>query len=287
MNMSYQIRDAMPEDFPPLLREITDPPKSLRVSGTLPPTQNKILCVVGSRKHTEYGREVCEELVASLRGLPVTIVSGLALGIDSIAHKTALKNNIHTVAIPGSGLDPNVLYPRSHLRLAEEIVESGGALLSEFADDFKPTLWSFPQRNRIMAGISHAVLVIEAEEKSGTLITSKLATEYNRDVFAVPGSIFSKQSAGPHMLIRLGATPITKPEDLVVALGFSIEEKEKTSYVPETDEEKMIIEFLAVPHERDDIIRQCGLPAHVVNGTLAVLEIKGVITESMGEIRLT
>ncbi len=284
--MNYSISKLNKNEFPALLEEVPDSPEKLFLVGTLPPKENKILCVVGSRKHTEYGREVCEYLIKGLAGFPVSIISGLALGIDSIAHRSAIKNNLHTVAIPGSGLDQKVLYPQSHRGLAEDIVSSGGGLLSEFENDMKATQWSFPQRNRIMAGMSHAVLVIEAEEKSGTLITSKLATEYNRDVFAVPGPIFSKQSEGPHMLIRLGATPIRKPEDLISALGFENLELKPQKYSPENTEEKVIIKILEVPKSRDEIIRESGLPAFAVNGTLAVLEIKGVITESMGEIRL-
>lgn len=284
--MRYEIETLAKSRFPGLLGEIIDPPKSLRFAGTLPNPEQKLLCVVGSRKHTEYGKEVCRSLIQGLAGYPITIVSGLALGIDSIAHKTALEHGIHTVAVPGSGLDPKVLYPRSHLVLAEQIVEDEGCLISEFDDDFVATQWSFPQRNRIMAGMSHAVLVIEAEEKSGTLITSKLATEYNRDVFAVPGSIFSKQSEGPHMLIRLGATPIRKSEDILEALGFSIEAKQTQLYIPESEEEKILITLLEIPMSRDDLIHESGLPISTANSTLAVLEIKGVITESMGEIRL-
>lgn len=284
--MGYQITNLPKHDFPQLLKDISDPPKQLRIAGTIPPKEYKLLCVVGSRKHTEYGKEVCESLIEGLCGYPLSIVSGLALGIDSIAHQAALLNDIHTIAVPGSGLDPKVLYPRSHLRLAESIIEHGGALISEFADMFQPTQWSFPQRNRIMAGMSHATLIIEAEEKSGTLITSKLATEYNHDVLAVPGSIFSKQSEGPHMLIRLGATPIRTSNDILDALGFSTQEKEIISYTPETSEEKIILSILKLPHSRDELIRASNLPAHIANSTLAALEIKGVITESMGEIRI-
>ncbi len=284
--MSYHIRELTKEEFPLLLSEIIDPPKTLFATGTLPPEDYKLLCVVGSRKHTQYGNEVCTHLIEGLRGLPISIVSGLALGIDSIAHKAALSAGLHTVAVPGSGLDPKVLYPRSHLSLAHEILDNGGALISEFEHDFTATQWSFPQRNRIMAGMSHAVLVIEAELKSGTLITSKLATEYNHDVFAVPGSIFSAQSEGPHMLIRLGATPITNRADLVMALGFSIDGREKIAYEPESIEERIIINILETPRERDVIIRESNLPPHLVNSVLAVLEIKGVVIESMGEIRL-
>lgn len=284
--MKYEIKDLPKSHFPGLLSEITDPPKSMRYAGVLPNPTQKLLCVVGSRKHTEYGKEVCRSLIQGLAGYPISIVSGLALGIDSIAHKTALEHDLHTIAVPGSGLGPHVLYPRSHRVLAEQIIEHGGALISEFNDDFVATQWSFPQRNRIMAGMSHAVLVIEAEEKSGTLITSKLATEYNRDVFAVPGSIFSKQSEGPHMLIRLGATPIRKSKDILEALGFAIETKQTALYIPENEEEKILIDLLETPRSRDDLIRESGIAISVVNSTLAVLEIKGIITESIGEIRL-
>ncbi len=155
-----------------------------------------------------------------MRGYNVTIISGLALGIDGLAHKAALKAGLKTLAVPGSGLDATVLYPRSHLQLAEEIVRNGGALLSEFKPQTQAATWTFPKRNRIMAGLSHAVLVIEAELKSGTLITSKLATEYNRDVLTMPGSIFSSTSEGPHMLIKLGATPVTASEDILRTLGI-------------------------------------------------------------------
>jgi DNA processing protein len=195
---------------------------------------------------------------------------------------------LHTIAIPGSGLNPKVLYPSSHIRLAEEIVSSGGALISEFENDFKATPWSFPQRNRIMAGLAHAVLVIEAEQKSGTLITSRLATEYNKVVLTVPGSIFSKNSEGPHMLIRLGATPITSGKDILQELGFSLEEKEneEKDYSDLSAEEQRIVELIHDPLSRDDIIQLSGLPAHTINAILTAMELKGILTESMGEIHL-
>ena len=288
--MSYTIRELQKGEFPPLLDEIPDPPKKLNCAGNLPYPENKILCIVGARKFTSYGKEACEELIKGLRGYPITIVSGLALGTDSIAHRAALANNLQTVAIPGSGLNPDILYPRSHLRLAEEIIENGGGLLSEFDDDFRATLWSFPQRNRIMAGISHAVFVTEAEKKSGTLITSRLATEYNRDVLTLPGSIFSKNSEGPNMLIRLGATPITGAEDILKSLGFETlfpENKErKTSMENLLPEERKIAELLREPMPRDELIRALGMSASQTNMILGAMEIKGIIIESMGEIRL-
>jgi len=287
MNMAYSIRELPKNEFPSGLFEIPDIPKKLYCAGTLSKEGVKLLCIVGARKYSEYGKAVCEKLISELRGYPISIVSGLALGIDSIAHKAAIKNNLHTVAIPGSGLDPSALYPSSHRQLAEEIIHSGGALLSEFEPTFKATPWSFPQRNRIMAGMSDAVLVIEAELKSGTLITSRLATDYNTEVMTVPGSIFSKNTEGPHMLIRLGATPITSGKDILQSFGFQTEESNTKDYSDLSDEEKDIVELLSEPLERDDIIRALKKPAYEVNSILAAMEIKGIVVENMGEIRLS
>lgn len=282
------IKELTVSNFPPLLNEIPDPPKKLFIRGQLPDWNQKFLCVVGSRKYSGYGREICENLISGLSGLPVTIVSGLALGIDSIAHRAALDAGLVTIAVPGSGLKNEVLYPRSHIRLAEEIMKAGGALISEFEPDFPAAAWTFPQRNRIMAGMSHAVLVIEAEQKSGTLITSRLATEYNRDVLTVPGSVFSPGSSGPHMLIRLGATPITSGRDLREALGFKDEEicGEK-NYSDCGEDEIKLIKILNEPMSRDELIRQSGLPPSQANALLSMLEIKGHAKEIMGEIHLT
>ncbi len=283
------IREIGEADFPTRLKEITDPPEKLYVRGVLPPDNLKYLCVVGSRKFTEYGRQAVEKLIAGLRGYPVVIVSGLALGIDSIAHRSALDAGLKTIAVPGSGLDPKVLYPASHRQLSEKILAAGGALLSEFEPDFRATAWSFPQRNRIMAGLSDAVMVVEAELKSGTLITSKFATEYNRDVFAIPGSIFSRTSAGPHMLIRLGATPVTSSAELLDALNLKLEADSlqmKASYENCSAEEKKIIALLAEPTPRDDLIRALGMPVSRANILISLMEIKGLIKESGGEIHL-
>ncbi len=172
----------------------------------------------GNIRDTGKIRATCLLIVCAAKN--VSIVSGLAIGIDTIAHKAALKAGLHTLAVPGSGLDRKVLYPSVNRTFADTIIEKGGGLLSEFEAEFISTPWAFPKRNRIMAGLSHSILIIEAEKKSGTLITARLATEYNRNVLTVPGSIYSKNSEGPHLLMRLGATPITCPEDLHEALGF-------------------------------------------------------------------
>ncbi|OHA17754.1 MAG: DNA protecting protein DprA [Candidatus Taylorbacteria bacterium RIFCSPHIGHO2_01_FULL_46_22b] len=285
------IEKLLEKSFPPLLSEIPDPPKQLYYRGTLPDwEQHKFLCVVGSRKYSNYGREVCEQLIAGLSGFPIIIVSGLALGIDSIAHKAAIASGLKTIAVPGSGLDWNVLYPASHAHLAKQIIEKGGALMSEFEPKFRATPYSFPQRNRIMAGMSHAVLVIEAEQKSGTLITSRLATEYNREVLAVPGSIFSTGSSGPHMLIRLGATPVTNSRDILTALGFeTLSDQLQTTrdYSDCSSTEKSLLALLSQPLSRDELIRQSKLSTSEANTTLSILEIKGLVKEVLGEIRRT
>ncbi|MES2213702.1 MAG: DNA-processing protein DprA [Patescibacteria group bacterium] len=279
------------KDFPKLLLEINDPPKEMRIVGELPDRDSdeiKYLAVVGARKYSEYGKAVCEKLIEGLRGYPIVIVSGLALGIDSIAHRAALNAGLRTVAIPGSGLDPKFLYPAQHRGLAEEIVESGGTLLSEFPDKEPSYPSNFPQRNRIIAGMSHATLVIEAELKSGTLITSKYAIEYNRDVFTVPHSIFSKTSEGPHMLLRLGATPITQSSDIVSALGLRPHDDlfESRDYSDCSTDEHEVINILREPLSRDAIIRELGKPVYVTQTILATMEIKGLIEEVMGEIHL-
>jgi DNA processing protein len=290
MFRDFEIKILKGEELPEMLREIPDCPEKLFVQGNLPNPETKLLCVVGSRKYTQYGKDVCEKLIAGLRGYDITIVSGLALGIDGIAHRSALDAGLKTIAIPGSGLDESVLYPSSHKNLAQKILETGGALISEFEPKFHATPYSFPQRNRIMAGMSHAVLVIEAEIKSGTLITSKFATEYNRDVLTVPGSIFSKNSEGPNMLIRLGATPIRKSEDILEALGFKIDETPQNLELKYSDcspEEMLVIKILSEPKTKDDLIREMKMPTAKVCTIISIMEIKGLIVESMGEIMLT
>ncbi len=287
-----QVQRLNTGDFPQGLLEIPQPPKELFITGVLPPKNYVYLAVVGSRKYTNYGKEICEKLINGLHGYPVVIVSGLALGMDTIAHKAALDAGLTCMAIPGSGLSEKVIYPSSNLNLARQIVESGGCLLSEYHPDFRATMWSFPQRNRIMAGLARAVLIVEAEEKSGTLITARLATEYNRDVLTVPGSVFSESSRGTNKLLRLGATPITTPEDLIESLGFDIPTEMERSMIKEkleniSPEEKKIMDILNEPMSRDEILRKSGLPITKASELLSIMEIKGLITESMGEIRKT
>lgn len=268
------------KNWPPLLQEINDPPKQLYVRGELPPFEWKWLTVVGSRALSRYGEEVCTRLIAGLSGYPIVVVSGLALGTDACAHRAALSASLPTVAVPGSGISDAALYPRTNLGLAKKILQSGGALLSEFDPEFKATPWSFPQRNRIMAGLAHATLVIEAGEKSGTLITSKLATEYNRDVFAVPGPIFNPHSAGPNMLLRLGATPITKSEDILEAFGFEARKDLNaidTSIENLSSIEQKIIELYSLGRSKDEIVREMDIPVSEASSLFTSLELRGLL----------
>lgn len=283
------ITKLKPEKFPRALMEIPQPPKELYVRGILPPEDYVYLAVVGSRKHTSYGKDVCERLIKGLKGYPIVIVSGLALGIDSIAHRAALSAGLLTLAMPGSGLDNKVLYPRSNANLADDIVRNGGCMLSEFPPTMKAELYTFPQRNRLMAGISKATLVIEAADKSGTLITARMALDYNRDVLVVPGSILSGTSLGTNKLIKQGAVPITSSEDLLEALGFEVEkskENKSDKYKDCGKDELKIIELLKEPMERDELIRTSGMETANASALLSIMEIKELIKEELGEIRL-
>jgi DNA processing protein len=284
-----KIQKLSKKEFPKALLEIPQPPENLWIMGELPKEELIYLCVVGSRKNTTYGREACEKIIAGLKGYPIVIVSGFAMGIDTIAHKKAIQVGLKTIVFPGSGLSPLVIYPKSNVKFMDEIVEQGGCLISEFEPDFKATQWSFPMRNRLMAGISKAVLIIEAEERSGTLITARLTTEYNRDLLVVPGSIFSSNSKGVNKLLHQGAIPVTCSEDVLEALGFELPEKEEKQaklFFDLSPEEKKVVDLLREPIPRDDLIRALKMSTPTANALLSVMEIKGIIKEEIGEIRL-
>ncbi|MEK9182513.1 MAG: DNA-processing protein DprA [Patescibacteria group bacterium] len=284
-----EIKKLPKNKFPKALLEIPQPPKDLWIMGEMPDENLVHLCIVGSRKFTSYGKEACEKIITGLKGYPIVIVSGLAMGIDAIAHQRALSVGLKTLVFPGSGLSKEAMYPKTNVKLAEEIVRLGGGLISEFEPNFKATLWSFPMRNRLMAGICRATLVIEANERSGTLITARLTTEYNRDLLVVPGSIFSPNSKGTNKLLRLGAVPVTSPEDVLEALGFETkkdEEKQQKLWIDLSPEEKIVTNLLREAMPRDDLIRAMKLPIPTANAILSVMEIKELIKEEMGEIRL-
>lgn len=276
------------------LLELHDTPEHIYIDGELPSVTvdeygratPRILTIVGSRKHTTYATDVIEHLIRNLSGAPVIIVSGLALGVDGLSHKAALKYNLKTIAIPGSGLDKKVLYPRSNLSLAEEITSAGGILLSEFDPLTPPAPWTFPARNRIMAALSDAVLIIEAEEKSGTLVTARHALELGRDMGAIPGNIFSPNSEGTNMLIKEGAYVIRNIKDLMDLLHLSYEEKENVSTKEFSPQEKIIIDLLNEPKEKDTLLIESKLSPTDFLITLSSLEMRGVVQETFGEIRI-
>ncbi len=278
------------------LLELHEIPKELHIRGTLPTVTldeygratPRILTVVGSRKNTTYGRQALEILLASLAGENVIIVSGLALGIDGLAHKNALKNKLITISIPGSGLHEKVLYPSSHRNLAKEIITHGGALISELPHETVAAPWTFPMRNRIMAALSDAVLFIEAEEKSGTLITARQALELGRDIGAVPGEIFSPTSFGTNMLIREGASPISSPEDLFDLLHLSKKDtliKEIAVTKNYTKHETTLIENLREPVDKDTLFAITKLSFEDFIIAFSSLELDGRIEETFGEVR--
>lgn len=276
--MSFPIIEMSAHEFPVLLREIPQPPKSLNYRGVLPPPDIHLLSVVGSRAYTSYGKQVIDELIGGLKGYPVGIVSGLALGVDSLSHEAALRNNLYTLAIPGGGLSDRALYPASHKPLAHKILESGGGLLSEYVPDFKATPWSFPQRNRLVAGISRATLLIEAAEKSGTLITARMCVDYNRELLVVPGSIFSKTSQGVHQFLKLGATPITTSKDILDVLGIEEKNEDKPPFIPQlSPQESAVIAALHEPRHRDELIRKLNMDTAQATQLLMMMELNNMI----------
>lgn len=284
--MEWGLQKLFVADFPLRLREIPDIPKQLYLRGTLPNPELIWLAVVGSRACTSYGEQVLKHLIDGLRGYPVVIVSGLAYGIDTLAHRAALDAGLVTVGVPGSGLDWQILYPRANVALAREILTAGGALLSEFEPNLKAADYTFPRHNRVMAGLCQATLMIEAREKSGSLITAKLTTDYNRDLLVVPGSIFSAESKGTHQFLRLGATPITSVSDLLMALGLS-ERTEHTIHRSDvTDEEMSVLTLLASPMCRDELLMRLNMSITDANVLLSMMELKSLIVEDLGVIRV-
>lgn len=286
--MSDDLRQLEPEGFPPLLRQIPDAPKKLFLRGKLPSADLAWLCVVGSRALTPYGHAVCRHLIEGLRGYPIVVVSGLAYGADAAAHKAALEAGLPTIAVPGSGLDWSVLYPRANVNLAREILIEGGALLSEEEPEARSMEYMFPKRNRLMAGMCKATLIIEAKELSGSLITARLTVEYNRELLVVPGSIFSEESKGTHQFLRLGATAVTKAQDILAALGITESRAENLASLREdlSEMETRVVDIIKSPLPRDELIQNLGLPITEANILLSTMEIKGLIIEELGFVRV-
>lgn len=265
---------------------IIQPPKKLFIRGIFPIQKNYVfLTVVGSRRATEYGKHVCRHLIHGLRGYPLVIISGLAAGIDTVAHESALEIGLPVIAFPGSGLDNTSLYPRSALPLAQKILQSGGSLISEYPEHTLGNRWTFPARNRLMAGLGHATLIIEGTETSGSRMTARMALDMNRDILTVPGNIFSEQSQCPHALIRQGATPITSSQDILEALGFHVTLQPPLDLFPQcSPEEQEILSLLASPLRRGDLIRMSQHEISFLQSLLIRMEMKGLIHEKDGMV---
>ncbi len=270
--------------YPSSLKETHDYPPVLYVRGSLPLQGYPCIAVVGTRRPTVYGRQIAEEMAADLARNDVTIVSGLARGIDSIAHRSALECGGKTIAVLASGLD--IVYPAENLKLAQSIMESG-ALVSEYPLGVRPRPENFPLRNRIMSGLSLGVLVVEAGERSGALITAFQALEQNREVFAIPGSILSPTSKGTNRLIQEGAKLVSQCTDILEELNLFIvapKQLEINEAPPANGVESAILRQLSPePSHIDEICRRSGLAMPQVSSTLAILELKGM-TRQIGNM---
>jgi DNA processing protein len=265
-------------EYPLLLSEINDPPHTLFIRGTLPPQKNPTIAIVGTRHNTAYGKHICEEFSTGLAVKGITVVSGLALGIDGISHNAVVKAHGTTLAILGSGIDQAHIYPSLHTQLAEEIIETGGALISEYPPGFSATRYSFPARNRIIAGLSLGVLVIEAQEESGALITAHQALDYNREVMAIPHSLTSPTGKGNHKLLKQGASLVTTVEDVIELLNIKDTQNTLTNRatLPTTPTEERILSVLSLePKHIDHITKESDLANSLVSSTLVLLEMKG------------
>ena len=280
---TMKINTALPQDniFTNQLVGIAKPPNTLYYCGDLPSTPVKSVAIVGSRKPTPYGKSVTEKIVHTLAKHNVTIISGLALGIDSIAHRAALKFNTPTIAVMARGLDE--IYPASHFALSRDIVKAGGALISTYPAGMPAQPYHFLERNRIISGLASVVIVTEAAVRSGTLNTASHALEQGRDVFAVPGNITSPMSAGCNRLIRQGAQPLIDPSDILSALGIKSNNNTNPTKAParkDKTEQLIVNAILAGAKDTNQIIGATNINPSKIFITLSVLEIAGVIESS-------
>lgn len=270
------------ETYPQRLKEIEQPPPVLYIRGDYLPDDLYAVALVGTRRVTAYGRQITEELAAYLASNGITVVSGLARGVDAIAHQTALKTGGRTIGVLGSGVDR--IYPPEHRGLAEKMMEQG-AIISDYAPGTAPDASNFPPRNRIISGLSLAVVVIEAGETSGALITAEFAAEQGREIFAVPGSILAPQSKGTNKLIQNGALPLLSVNDLMQALDLTRMGNQKAArkIIPGDETEARLMKVLSEePLHVDEIRNQTELPIEKVSATLALMELKGMVRQVGG-----
>jgi DNA processing protein len=264
-------------DYPDNLREIADPPPVLFVRGTLVPADSQAVALVGTRRATVYGIAVAERLATDLVAHGITVISGLARGIDTAAHHASVSAAGRTIGVLANGLD--TVYPPQNRQLARDILAGHGALVSEFPPGTPPDAINFPRRNRIIAGLSRATVIIEAGERSGALITADFALEQGREVLCVPGPILSPTSAGSNDLLKQGATPVTSVDDILAALDLDIgQNADVARRVPKlADQESSVWEALgADPRHIDDLARSLGRGAGEISATLAMLELNGM-----------
>jgi DNA processing protein len=299
-NKKYPVKTIEKKDFDKnsllkRLLEIPDCPEKINFRGNMPSNstleKTKFLTVVGSRAISSYGKDAIKTLFEGLKGENICVISGMAIGCDSEAHTAALNNNLWTVVVPGSGINEDIIYPRTNTKLANHILENSGVLMNEFEPDFVSTLWSFPKRNRIVAAISDAVLIIEANEKSGTLITARLAVDYNKDVLCLPGTIFSRNSKGTNRLISEGAKIVLDANDILESLGIPRRDQPKTnSQIRKevetlTDQEKILWENLDEEKTRDELQTLSKLSVTDFLMALTMLEMKNLTQENAGLVR--
>lgn len=274
------------ERYSALLKEMPSPPCLLYIKGNVECLTLPSIAIVGSRKFTDYGKMSAQRFSRDLSKAGLCIISGLALGIDAIAHQACLDANGKTIAVLGNSLDDASINPRTNYNLSREILNKGGLLVSEFPVPTAPTVGTFPARNRIMAGLSLGTLVIEAAEKSGSLITANFAAEFNREVFSVPGSIFSAQSEGTNSLIKKGAKLTASVSDILEELRIkpAAEKEESKVEVELSEDEKTIVHVLSPePTHIDRIARLTKLETSTISANLAMLEIKGAIRNIGGQ----
>ncbi len=266
--------------YPALLRHLPDPPPALFVRGNLNGNLSHPLAVVGARAMSSYGAQALSALIPPLVSHGCNIISGLALGCDSRAHEETLAHHGYTIAVLGGGIDDASVYPRQNVTLAKKILSGGGALISEYPPETKPEAFHFPARNRIIAGCAEGVLVPEAASASGSLITARLGLDYNRNVYAVPGSIFARQCEGTNELITMGAKPVRSAHDILIDFGITPQVAAPERYTPENEEEKKILSLLSPePLNLDSlIVRSLLSPAQLLS-RLTILESKHIVEQ--------
>lgn len=280
-SLGIQLKTVDDDAYPQLLKQIAVPPPLLFVHGRLPPKDAMILAVVGTRRPTRYGMQMATDLVGPIGRAGLAIVSGLALGIDAVAHRATLESGGLALAVIGSGSD--VIAPRTNHALAEAIIAAGGCLMTEYPPGTQPLPHHFPARNRIIAGLSRGVLVVEGDFTSGALITARFALEQNREVFAVPGPATSVVSRGPNELIKQGAAVATVAEDILNVFGITVKTEQLTKQGA-TEDERIILELLArEPLHIDELTRKSTLNPSVVNTTLALLEMRKLVRNLGGQ----